>query len=282
MNISTANSSSVSDLNAQGTSIVTASCAINLILSVPTNGYVLWLIATGAGGRMASDFFSLNLALSEILVCLSSVFFIVSTHVKTTAVFVLVTFGISLLYIGRPLFQSCVCVERYLAVVHPVVFLKYKPLRYRVGCCGVAWLMVLGDCLFGVLLCGTSIYNYAYSGQNLILMFLMLFCCLSVLRALKQPGPGEGDREREGTNNRKMRAFKIILIILVSVSVSYLPVIVIMSLSDVLNVVALYFSHSIALSITVITGFVQPLLFLHRSEKLPCIGPGEGDRERRR
>ncbi|XP_046731182.1 uncharacterized protein LOC124402280 isoform X4 [Silurus meridionalis] len=36
--------------------------------------------------------------------------------------------------ISRPLFQCCVCVERYVAVIHPVIFLKYKPLRYRITC----------------------------------------------------------------------------------------------------------------------------------------------------
>jgi hypothetical protein len=38
-------------------------------------------------------------------------------------------------------FQTFVCVERYLAVVHPVVYLKFKPLKYRVECCDVdgAW-----------------------------------------------------------------------------------------------------------------------------------------------
>lgn len=62
MNISETNSSSVAALYAQITSIYTASYTINLILGLPTNVYVLWLILTGVGGTMASDFFSLNLA----------------------------------------------------------------------------------------------------------------------------------------------------------------------------------------------------------------------------
>ncbi|KAK6324612.1 hypothetical protein J4Q44_G00039540 [Coregonus suidteri] len=43
-------------------SIGTACYAVNLILSFPTNVYVLWLIVTGAGETMASEFFALNLA----------------------------------------------------------------------------------------------------------------------------------------------------------------------------------------------------------------------------
>ncbi len=41
---------------------------------------------------------------------------------------------------GHPLFQCLICVERYLAVVHPVTFLKFKPLRYRVICSGFFFL----------------------------------------------------------------------------------------------------------------------------------------------
>ena len=52
--------------------------------------------------------------------------------------------------------------ELYLAVVHPVVYLKSKHLRYRVECCAVVWLMVLGSCLFCMLLILTSIYNYYF------------------------------------------------------------------------------------------------------------------------
>jgi hypothetical protein len=45
-----------------------------------------------------------------------------------------------------------------------------------------------------MLLIAKSIYYNAFLVQDLILMFVMSFCCLSVLRALKRPGPGEGER----------------------------------------------------------------------------------------
>ncbi|KAJ8000841.1 hypothetical protein DPEC_G00184580 [Dallia pectoralis] len=36
-------------------------------------------------------------------------------------------------YLWRPVFQTCICVERYMAVVQPVAFIKYKLKRYRPG-----------------------------------------------------------------------------------------------------------------------------------------------------
>lgn len=272
MNISETNSSSVAD---HLEPIYTASYAINIILGLPTNVCVLWLIVTGAGGTIASQFFTLNLTVSEILYCLFSLVRFLCKFIQTTAVPYIEAFSIGLLHTGRPLFQSCICVERYLAVVRPVFFLNYKPLRYRVGCCGVAWLIVLGSSLFcmvplklSLLIC---LFNYAILVQDLILMFVVSFCCLSVVRALKQPGLGDGDRERERTNSMKMRAYKIIWIILVAMMVNYLPEMVIMTLHNVLDEAVRRFSFCISDSITMIFGIVQPLLYLHRVGKLPCI-----------
>ncbi|KAL1253304.1 hypothetical protein QQF64_017997 [Cirrhinus molitorella] len=109
----------------------------------------LWLLE-GTGGGVALEFFNLNLSVCEI----------------------------GLVFTGRPLFQCLICVERYLAVVHPVTFLKYKPLRYRF----------------------------------LLALSIQLFCLVAVLRALKQSGPGERRRERMEENPMKRRAFHLILI----------------------------------------------------------------------
>ncbi|XP_064781920.1 P2Y purinoceptor 6-like [Oncorhynchus masou masou] len=203
--------------------VTTACYAVNLILSLPTNVYVLWLILSGAGGTMASEFFTLNLAVSEILFCLSSVFVFVYIHLHIPPLRAIASFINGFIIPGRPLFQCCICFERYLAVVHPVVFLKYRPLRYKVGCSGLVWLVLIGFCFPFLFVMQHNFLFYVFCVEIIILISFLLFCCLSVLRALKQSGPGEGEREREGTNNMKMRAFKIIFIIMVSMMADYFP-----------------------------------------------------------
>ncbi|CAL8363619.1 unnamed protein product [Gadus morhua 'NCC'] len=47
-----------------------------------------------------------------------------------------------LIWFGRPLFQCSICVERYLAVVHPLTFIRFKPLRFRVVCSGLMWIAI--------------------------------------------------------------------------------------------------------------------------------------------
>ena len=56
----------------------TTMASVNLALGLPINSYVLWLILSGAGGTIASQFFSLNLIVSGIISLLFSVFFFAS------------------------------------------------------------------------------------------------------------------------------------------------------------------------------------------------------------
>ncbi|XP_055770040.1 P2Y purinoceptor 4-like, partial [Salvelinus fontinalis] len=206
--------------------LITTTYSINLILGLPTNVYVLWLIVTGAGGTMTSEFFALNLTVCEILYCLSAVLKYLNDYLFDGSLGGGVAFFLGFISTGRPLFQCCICVERYLAVVHPVTFLKYKPLRYRVGLSCLGWMVVLGFSLLNALI-STVLSNMAILWLlNLSFWFsIQLFCCLAVLWALKRPGPGEGERQGEGMNNMKLRAFRIISVIMVSMIVMYLPLV---------------------------------------------------------
>ncbi len=127
----------------------------------------------------------------------------------------LTQFLLGLAVTGSPLFQCLICVERYLAVVHPVIFLKYKPLRYRVICCTVVWIITLGSSIICMLTFLKFIFYmcmWFLLLQFLLFLSIKLFCCLAVLRALKQSGPGERGRQREEENHVKTRAFHLILI----------------------------------------------------------------------
>ncbi len=67
--------------------------------------------------------------------CLRDIFFSVFfslSAVRKVPVFVPIKrLSLGLAITIRPLFQCLICVERYLAVIHPVIFLKYKPIRYK-------------------------------------------------------------------------------------------------------------------------------------------------------
>ncbi|XP_067104306.1 somatostatin receptor type 5-like [Osmerus mordax] len=245
---------------------------MNVFIGIPTNCYVILLIGREGSGTVASDFFALNLSVAEILFFPSMMLeWLLTTFLGLDTKYIR-GFALGLIYAGRPVFQSCICLERYLAVVHPLVFLRYKPFRYKVSCSGLAWVLVLGVCsTVASVSDDLRVYYYCLLSFFLVWMSVKTFCCLAVLKALKRPGPGDGDKEKDGTNSMKTKAFRIILIILLTMMVNYLPTILIIPLIDFLPNPQYKLATTVTFSMIVATGFVQPLLYLHRAGKLPCV-----------
>nr|XP_055035559.1 chemokine XC receptor 1-like [Misgurnus anguillicaudatus] len=245
--------------------------SINILVGLPTHICVIWLIITRSESGTALEFFTLNFSVCEIIICLDCFLDILTKWFSS--LYGIDFFLVGLLMTGRPLFQCLICVERYLAVVHPVTFLKFKPLRYKVICCTAVWIISLGSCFacmfFVVVLNDMTVYTWLFSVQFLLFLSIQLFCCLAVLRALKQSGPGERGREREEENHMKRRAFYIILITTVSMFITYTPYtfagfysIMIDQYVEVAILICFVFY--------VFGGFVQPVLYLHRAGKLFC------------
>ena len=273
MNTSTLNDlPTVSELLSDPESIlVTFVCnVVNLVLGLPTHVYILWLIVMGAGKSVASsEIFLLNLVITEALSCVASIF-IVITYLSNVHFMTFIVFTSVLLCVSRPMFQCCICVERFLAVVRPVVFLRYKPLRYKVVCCGVTWVGVFG-CSVGIIsLKRLTHVLYFHLGYVGVMFSIQLICSVLILRALRQTRPGEGDRNGEMANT-KLRAFKVVLLITVVMTVNYLPMMLLLVFHSFLSSSQLSLATSVYFAILVPIGFVQPLVFIHRAGKLPCI-----------
>ncbi len=185
-------------------------------------------------------------------------------------IFPLTLFFQGLSITDRPLFQCLICVERYLAVVHPVIFLKYKPLRYRVICCTLAWIITLVSCLICLIILlfsNITMHAWFFSMQFIVYLPIQLFFLVAVLRALKQSGPGE--RGRDEKNHMKRRAFYLILITTVNMTITYLPT----TISVIFTIVIHQFSVIFwvpSMICYVLAGFVQPIIYLHRAKKLSC------------
>lgn len=247
--------------------VIVASASVNIILVLPLNVYVMWLILTGA--RLASDLFNLNLAMSDIFFSLSTIWFFVYVGVNCFFCFDVFMFFRGLFFIAHPLFQCCICVECYVGVVHPVLFLRFKALRYRVACCCVAWLINLVSCLYS-LNYSKSLQLYYFFILNLLFFSVKLFCCLSVLRTLKRPGPGEKNTETT-SNAMKRRAFKIILITMISMAVNFFLYVGAIPLQCCLKSLEFINALSICTAVVLVAGFIQPLIYLHRAGKVPCF-----------
>ncbi|ROJ30592.1 Chemokine XC receptor 1 [Anabarilius grahami] len=245
----------------------------NILFGLPTHSYILWLIVRGTGRGIASEFFTLNISVCEIMLCLRSLNAVLGNVFPKLWTVMMFLSGFVM---TARFFQCLMCVERYLAVVHPVTFLKYKPLRYRVACSVVTWIMIIICCVFSLELvnpCFMRLFKCMYLSHFIIFLSINLFCCVAVLRALKHLGPGERGREREEENHMKRRAFHLILITTVTLVITYVPS-SITALQYILSIPASQELESMTLTCFFLPGFVQPLLFIHRVGKLPfCRSP---------
>ena len=174
---------------------------------------------------------------------------------------------------GERFFHVLTCVERYLAVVHPVTYLslkKEKWVRNRNITIGCIWLMcIAGTALINIDTTFLIILNY--SGGFLIFIVIS-FCSLSVLCVLIRPGPGEGGGARQQADQSKLRAFYTIMIILGVLLFRFVGMV---TFSVLMSLPQLSENHRCALCYSanwswLPSSLLLPLLFLQRAGKLPC------------
>lgn len=211
--------------------------ALNSLFWLPLKVWNVWVMVSPRITKK-TDVFTLNMMIFIIIVSITN-FLIMSGQVLFHhASQLLWKVLISFVTFGLPLFHCYICVERYIAVQHPIIFLKYRPLRYRVQVLAPAWMALL-------LVCGASFAHCMARVGNLpqflvtqcisLLPFFVLnsFCCLSILKALRRPSPGSkstdikmhrGEKQKKRkTWDLKMSAFRAVAGIQIYIVISYLP-----------------------------------------------------------
>ncbi|KAM8899871.1 uncharacterized protein AB9W97_010092 isoform 3-T3 [Spinachia spinachia] len=260
-----------------GTTNTIAITVCSLLLVLPLCVYVVYLGLKQRHQRRSgtaashSDVFTYNMVAVELmniagyLLCCGGVL---------TGVPVMVPMGICLLsvyYFGQQLFHTLTCVERYVAVVHPVAYLRLRSQKgatardVSIGC---VWLLCFANisCLY-VAENGTIL---SYSVWALVFLFIIIsFCSPSVLCVLIGPGPGAGGGGRQRVDRSKMRSFYTIAVIMAvllvrvgaaaAISATYYQV----RLRSSRCTLWLFTSWS-----SLPCSLVLPLLFLHRAGKL--------------
>lgn len=145
---------------------------INFLLGFPTHSFVLWLIVTTTERGIASEIFNLNMSVCEIMFCLRM---LIGAFVENVPSLLDIVMFLSGFVITGRFFHCLISFERYLAVVHPVTFLKFKPMRYRVGCCAFTWIMISISCVFSIQLVNPrllQLFTCLYVSQFLFFLFI--------------------------------------------------------------------------------------------------------------
>lgn len=268
MNSTLANST-LSEDSSNGFALFTllrSSFVIQFLLGFPLNCYITYIILSKSGGVDVSLVFVLNHSGAEIVLSISSLLFLLLMDDPRYFVIKLMDFVFVVSMSARVLFLCCMSFERYLAVVHPVTFLRFNPLRYRVACSVLGWM-----CVVMLSIC-TSLSSFSVLvAVYIVSVVFEFFCCASVLRTLRHPGPRDREREQWEMSAAKKKAFQIICINLLTCLIQNIPVAVSFSLEHTLSDYDFWMAAAISTAINNFMGFVQPVFFLHRTGKLSFI-----------
>ncbi|XP_068609275.1 proteinase-activated receptor 3 [Brachionichthys hirsutus] len=237
---------------------------INMFLGIPANLMVLWLIRKNKGDSSTSDIFILHLAVLDALFCLTPPLELASIVFLTTSS----TWYVLRFFYGMkdssPLFLSCICLDRYMAVVHPVTFTELKDRKHRAALAFLVWLIIVA---YAAAKCVGDIRNFekVFTAMILAAFAFMVFCNISILWALlKQSGTG-----RDAMHPVKKRAFKMVLIILAIIVFNYFPPVALFPFQHYFSPdVFRCYVHYLAFGLMDFSSSIQPMLYL--SKEKPC------------
>lgn len=167
------------------------------------------------------------------------------------------------------MFQVCICLDRYVAVVHPVLFSSIRDNKIRIGISVVTWGLILA---YGLTKCtlGVMSVNEVFSGVILFAFAVMIFCNISVIWVLRRSVAG-----KEEMHPVKKKALKMVLIILAIIVVNYLPPVALMPFVSYYSFVAFRCKISISVfSIMDLSCSIEPLLYITKMDRVDgsCCG----------
>ncbi|GAA6231809.1 uncharacterized protein LOC121177152 [Lates japonicus] len=218
-----------------------------------------------------SDCFTYHMAVMELVGVLGLTLSLYGIFMEDLNIIWVSVSLIGISWYGGMLFHILTCVERYLAAVHPIIYLslrKERGIRIRNITIGCLWLLCF------VVACLSNMDNIVI--VELFLLFFSLtitvFCSVSVLFILVRPRPGEQGGDRGRVDQSKQRAFYTIIAILGVLllksgwNLVWLVTDVLKDKKDsqtcVLMMCEVWFNLP--------SNLVLPVLFLHRSGKLVC------------
>ena len=87
-----------------------------LIVGLSANLWMMWLISQGTNGSLAAELFHLNMAICETLFLLGIPLqlYCFFGPAGSGSVVQILNIELWVIWYGHPLFQCCICVERYL------------------------------------------------------------------------------------------------------------------------------------------------------------------------
>lgn len=219
-----------------------------------------------------SDIFIYHVSALDIIFVFAATLYLCGRYYGITEIMLVGLSVANFSFPGQFLFHSLTCVERYLAVVHPITYLGLRQsgaVKIQNISTVCVWLLSFGW------------YALTHLGQDILIFILSLlafclvivsYCSLRVVYVLIHPGPGEVGGGRKQIDKSKQRAFHTILVITGVLWLCFLGILISVALyrsrllSNNDGCVALVIGYWFSLP----SNLVLPLLFLQRSGKPVC------------
>ncbi|KAK2918634.1 G-protein coupled receptor 4-like [Channa argus] len=234
---------------------------LNLVVGTPCNVLVMWKIATKKSDASTSDIFIFNLAILDAYFCLMTPVDIVNrTLLGDSGIWYFQRFGYGLKDLA-PLFLMCICLDRYMAVVHPVLFTRIRDNMMRIGISVAVWALILA---YGLAKCilGFMGVTGIFSGVILFAFAVMVFCNISIIWVLTRSVMG-----KEEMHPVKKKALKMVLIILAIIVANYLPPVALMPFVSYYSFVTLNCEITVSVwSIMDLSCSIEPLVYIIKFE----------------
>lgn len=192
-------------------------------VGVPASMWLLWVLIQRQRNGFSNDVYMLNLTIMDLIFNIFSIpgvlnYLVWTDYFYSAIADILYCFNMS----GRPLLMACVCVDCYMAVVHPITYIKRRHSSYRLVACAAIWGFTF---LFGMLMIfNRSLFTSSYAVIPYLLSLPIIATCdLAILYTLKKPDPSR----RSEVHPQKQRALQTITNSLVMTIMSYLPPLVV-------------------------------------------------------
>ncbi|XP_023133710.2 G protein-coupled receptor 183-like [Amphiprion ocellaris] len=241
---------------------------VNVFLGIPANLLVIAILIHNRKEPSTSDIFLGCLAFMDIYFGTMTPISFLNLYVwQSKSVWSSIKFSYGVKDTSGPLFLSCICLDRFVAVLFPIAFGQLKHYKYRVS------LTVLVFCLTFAYSAAKTVgglpnFEKVFTGEVLATFTWMVLCNLSIMWALKK-SRGAGKDEM---HPMKKRAFKMVLSILCIIIFNYLPPVALFPFEDhyAPDVFRCYV-QPVGFAFLNISSTIQPLVYLSRLEKVPFL-----------
>ncbi|XP_040918198.1 G-protein coupled receptor 183-like [Toxotes jaculatrix] len=242
--------------------------SINVIVGLPANVLVLAVLIRNRKEPSTSDIFLGCLAFMDAYFSvMPPIIFLNLYHWQSKAVWSSIKFSYGVKDTSGPLFLACICLDRFVAVLFPILFGQLKHIKYRVS------LSVLVLCLTFAYSAAKTVgglpnFEKVFTGEILATFTWMVVCNISILWTLKR-SRGAGKDEM---HPMKKKAFKMVLSILCIIVFNYLPPVALFPFEDYYSPdVFRCYVQPVGFAFLNISSTIQPLVYLSRLEKVPFL-----------